>query len=105
MSLLSDKPFIKLHIPENHVDSILLASVAGVRSEVMLNALNNEGICISAGSACSARKGVTHAMAAYGLPKEELESAIRISIGASNTKEECDILAEKIQEIATRLKR
>ncbi len=103
--LLAENPDLTLHIPENHIDSILLVSVHGVRSEVMLNALNLKDICVSAGSACSARKGVTHAMAAYGMPKDMLESAIRISIGAHNTKEECHILAETIKDIQIRLKR
>lgn len=102
---LSRNPQIKLNIPESHVDTVLSVSVKGVRSEVMLNALNAEGICISAGSACSARKGISHALAGFGLPKDEIESTVRISIGANNTKEECDILAEKISGIAKKLKR
>lgn len=105
VSLLSGKEHIVLRIPENHIDSILSISVLGVRSEVMLNALNAENICVSAGSACSARKGVTHALAAYGIPKPELESALRISIGAGNTMEECEILVNKIIEIGNKLRR
>lgn len=95
----------KLNLPKNHIDTIVSISVKGVRSEVMLNALNTEGICISAGSACSARKGVSHALSGYGLPKDEIESTVRISIGAHNTKEECDILCQKLDEIAKRLRR
>lgn len=105
VSLLKEIDGVVLHVPESHVDTLLLISVLGVRSEVMLNALNLEGICVSAGSACSARKGVTHAMASFGLPKEMLESAIRISFGAENTKEECEILVKKIEDAAKRLKR
>lgn len=104
-SLLEKIDGVVLHIPESHVDSVLLISALGVRSEVMLNALNAEGICVSAGSACSARKGVTHAMQSFGLSKEMLESAVRISFGAENTKEECEILAQKIEEALKRLKR
>ncbi len=103
IGLLSENEKIKLHIPTEHIDTVLLISVLGVKSEVMLNALNAEGICVSAGSACSARKGVTHAMSAFGLPKNELESAIRISIGSHNTKEDCEILVQKIKEIENRL--
>lgn len=102
---LSANKNVVLHVPERHVDSILLISALGVRSEVMLNALSAENICVSAGSACSARKGVTHAMGAYGLTKEMLESAVRLSIGEFNTFEECDILAEKISEIQSKLRR
>lgn len=96
---------ISLHIPKNHIDTVLSIAAKGVRSEVMLNALNTEGICISAGSACSARKGVSHALGAFGLAKEEIESTLRISIGAHNTREECDILFQKITETANRLRR
>ncbi len=96
---------ISLHIPKNHIDTILSIGVKGVRSEVMLNALNTQGICISAGSACSARKGISHALGAFGLSKEEIESTLRISIGAHNTKEECNILFEKLSETANRLRR
>lgn len=102
---LKNIPEIKLHIPKSHTKSILLISANGVRSEVMLNALSAEGVCVSAGSACSARKGVTHAMQAFGLDKSDLESALRISIGAHNTKEDCDILAEKLLSAIKRLKR
>ncbi len=103
--LFSKDENISLHIPEKHIDTVLSIAVKGVRSEVMLNALSTEGICISAGSACSARKGVSHALDAYGLPKEEIESTLRISIGAHNTKEECDILYNKLTETANRLRR
>jgi cysteine desulfurase len=71
----------------------------------MLNALNSLGICVSAGSACSARKGPSGALSAFGLTKEEIESTIRISIGTHNTKEEAEFLAEKIGETAKKLRR
>lgn len=105
VGLISEIPDIKLNIPKNHIDTVISVSIKGVRSEVMLNALNAEGICISAGSACSARKGISHALAGFGLPKDEIESTVRISIGANNTKEECDILAQKLETIAKRLRR
>ncbi len=106
VSILPEKvENIKLNIPKNHIDTILSVSVLGVRSEVMLNALNSLGICVSAGSACSARKGPSGALSAFGLTKEEIESTIRISIGTHNTKEEAEFLAEKIGETAKKLRR
>lgn len=100
----SDADF-KLNIPENHVNTILSLSVVGARSEVILNALSAEGICISAGSACSARKGHSGTLTAFGLTKEEIEGTVRISIGTHNTKEEIAFLAEKLAETAKRLRR
>ncbi|MBQ9848316.1 MAG: aminotransferase class V-fold PLP-dependent enzyme [Clostridia bacterium] len=96
---------IKLNLPEKHICTILSVSVAGVRSEVMLNALSAEGICISAGSACSARKGPSGALEAFGLTKQEIEGTVRISFGADNTREECVMLAERLAVNAKRLKR
>lgn len=105
-TLAAECPFAAFHIPPAHVDSIISVSFPGVRSEVLLNALSAEGIYISAGSACSAaRKGASRVMDAYGLPKPELESAVRISFGEGNTTEECVYAAQRIAENAKRLKR
>ncbi len=95
----------KLNIPENHVHNILSVSVRGVKSEVMLNALNNLGICISAGSACSARKGVSGTLSAYGLAKEDIDGTVRISIGTNNNMEEIAFLVEKLEETVKKLRR
>ena len=106
MSLFSNYgDIIKLNIPEKHINTVLSLSVKGVRSEVMLNALDLHGICISAGSACSARKGPSGALTAYGLTKEEIEGTVRISFGWQNTEEEIEFLAEKLTETANKLKR
>ncbi len=105
LDLLSKYDGIKINMPKEHINTVLSISVKGVRSEVMLNALNKEGIYISAGSACSARKGISHALAGFGLTKEEIESTVRISFGQENKLEECAVLVEKINEIAIKLRR
>ncbi len=96
---------LSLNIPEQHVKTILSVSLKGVRSEVMLNALSAEGICISAGSACSARKGPSGALTAFGLTKKEIEGTVRISFGAENTREECDLLVQRLVAFGKRLAR
>ena len=95
----------KLNIPENHVNTILSVSIVGAKSEVILNALSAEDICVSAGSACSARKGQSTTLTAFGLTKEEVDGTVRISIGTHNTKEEIAFLVEKLTEAAKRLRR
>lgn len=102
---LSEVEGLKLNIPENRIDTILSVSVSGVRSEVMLNALNAKGICISAGSACSARKGPSGTLTAFGLTKSEIEGTVRISFGVNNTEQEIITLAQAIDEAAKRLRR
>lgn len=107
LSALAEKyPGAAVHTPPAPVPSIVSVSFPGVRSEVLLNALSAEGIYISAGSACSAsRKGESRVMQAYGLPADELESAVRISFGDENTEEECAFAAERIAANVQRLKR
>lgn len=70
---------------------IVSASVSGVRSEVLLHALEEEGIYVSAGSACAARKPQPSAtLKAIGVEKPLLESTIRFSFSVYTTQEELD---------------
>lgn len=70
---------------------IVSVSVPGVRSEVLLHALEEEGIYVSAGSACSARKPQPSAtLKAIGVEKALLESTIRFSFSVYTTEEELD---------------
>ena len=95
--LLSANEGVVIHSPENALPTILNISVPGIRSEVMLHFLEQKGICVSSGSACS--KGAkSHALAALGLPDREIDSALRISFSHENTLEQVEILAEAIAE-------
>ena len=72
----------------SHIVSI---SVYGVRSEVLLHALEEQGIYISAGSACSARKPQPSAtLRAMGVEQWALESTVRFSFSVYTTLEEID---------------
>lgn len=75
-----------------HVVSV---SFAGVRSEVLLHALEEKGIYVSAGSACSAHKPQPSAtLKAIGVDKALLESTIRFSFSIFTTMEEIDYALE-----------
>ena len=66
---------------ENMAPHIVSAAFRGVRSEVLLHALEADGIYVSAGSACSARKPQPSAtLKAMGAEKAVLESTIRFSM-------------------------
>lgn len=85
---------------------IISVSVAGVRSEVLLHALEERGIYVSAGSACSSNKpAVSATLKAIGLPKDKLESTIRISLCDLNTMQEADYTIEVLKEIIPMLTR
>ena len=85
---------------------ILNASFTGIRSEVLLHALEEKGIYISAGSACSSHKRRPSAtLQAMGLEKEALESAVRFSFCADNTQEEVELCLDALRELVPRLRR
>ncbi len=89
-----------------YLPNICNLSVKGVRSEVMLNHLSSTGVYISAGSACSAHaKKQSQALTAFGLDKTAIESAVRISMSHTNTKDDIDALIDGMASGLTRLKR
>ncbi len=76
---------------EGTASHIVSVSFQGVRSEVLLHALEEKGIYVSAGSACAARKPQPSAtLKAIGVDKSLLESTIRFSFSVYTTKEELD---------------
>lgn len=85
---------------------ILSISVMGVRSEVLLHSLEERGIFISAGSACSSHKRKpSSTLAAMGMPKDQIESTVRLSFSEENTMEEADYFLQVMEEIVPMLRR
>jgi cysteine desulfurase len=86
-----------------HIASI---TFKGVRSEVMLHALEERGIYVSAGSACSSNKpAVSSTLKAIGLAPDRLESTLRFSFSYENTIEEVDYAVAAVQELLPVLRR
>ena len=80
-----------------HIASI---SFTGVRAEVMLHALEDKGIYVSSGSACSSNKRRESAvLTAIGLDRDRLESTLRFSFNETNTEEEIDYTIKVIEEL------
>ncbi len=85
---------------------IVSVSVENVRSEVLLHALEERGIYVSAGSACSSRKPqVSRTLKAIGLNKDLLESTVRFSFSFETTKDEIDYGITVLKEILPLLRR
>ena len=81
-------------------------SFAGVRSEVLLHALEDKGIYVSAGSACSSNKpAVSHTLSSMHLPKELLGSTLRFSFCFDTTEEEIDYCLQELSELLPVLRR
>ena len=85
---------------------ILNVSFIGVRGEVLLHALEQKQICVSTGSACSAKKiGKNRILHAVGIDGARQEGAIRFSFCPFNTTAEADYVAEVIGEQVSLLRR
>lgn len=77
----------------------------GIEAESALLMLDNAGICVSTGSACSSGSlDPSHVLLAMGLSPKEALASLRISIGRENTKAEADILIEELKRIVKRLR-
>ena len=86
-----------------HVVSV---SICGVRAEVMLHTLEDRGIYVSAGSACSSNKpSVSHTLKSIGLAPELLDSTIRFSFSVHTTKEELDYALKVMREVIPMLQK
>lgn len=85
---------------------ILSVSFMGIRSEVLLHTLEEKGIYISAGSACSSHKRKASAtLTAMGMPASQIECTVRISFSEENTFEEIDYCLDILKEIVPLLRR
>ena len=77
---------------------ILSVSIPGVPTQNSINILQEDGICVSAGSAC-AKGHRSHTLTAMKLPPEVMDSSFRISLSRDTTPEEIDALVAGIQRI------
>lgn len=85
---------------------IVSVSFSGVRSEVLLHSLEDKGIYVSAGSACSAHKPQPSAtLMAMGVPKDLLSSTIRFSFSVFTTMEEINYTLEALYDIIPMLRK
>lgn len=85
---------------------ILSISVMGVRSEVLLHSLEERGIYVSAGSACSSHKRKpSSTLSAMGLAGDQIESTVRLSFSEENTPEEADYFLQVMEELVPMLRR
>lgn len=86
-----------------HIASI---SFKGVRSEVLLHSLEERGVYVSAGSACSSNKpAISGTLKAIGLTKEYYDSTLRFSFCVFNTEEEVDYAVNCLKELLPVLRR
>lgn len=108
-ALLSEEEGVTLNGPAvddaQSAPHILSVSFAGVRGEVMRNALEGEGVLVSTGSACASHKQkVSGTLRAMGLSTEQADGTIRISLGMMNTMDEMDEAAARMLALYRQLR-
>jgi cysteine desulfurase len=82
----------------------LNVSLLGIDSEMLLIALDLEGVCASSGSACMVGSVVaSHVLLAMGLPMERARSAVRFSLGKWTTADEIKAAGDAVRKIVDRL--
>ena len=82
----------------------LNVSLLGIDSEMLLIALDLEGICASSGSACMVGSVVaSHVLLGMGLPMERARSAVRFSLGKWTTADEIKAAGDAVRKIVNRL--
>ena len=96
----------RINTPPVCAEHIISLTLPCVRSETLVRALSNEGICISNGSACSShgshrKKSV---LEAFGLSADEADSTVRISLCPDNSESDviaaADAIAENVKKLA-----
>ena len=78
---------------------ICAVSLPGYPSQMVVNALDEKGFCLSHGSACHKGKP-SHVYAALGLPPRVLMGMLRISFSPLSTPGEGDALAQALAQVA-----
>lgn len=97
LSTLND---VHINSNEQCIPHIVNVSFLNVGSEIMLNALDERGFCVSAQSTCSSRsRAYSHVLAEMGLGDHIATHAIRISLSHMTTSEEINQLIQALKEI------
>ena len=100
--------YIKINSKKGNESAPHIVSVVffPVKSEVMLHALEEKGIYVSSGSACSSNKpGLSGTLESIGLTAKEADCTLRFSLSCYNTEEEIDYVIETVKEKYSILKK
>ncbi|MBE6565277.1 MAG: cysteine desulfurase [Ruminococcaceae bacterium] len=98
---------VRVNHPKSEASPFIVSlTLPGVRSETMLHFLSAKGICVSAGSACSASSGrISSTLLAFGLPEKEADCTLRVSFSRTNTVQEIAELVNALNEGLSHLAR
>ena len=100
--LLEINDFTQININGDYSNGspyILNISFIGFTGEVILNALSNEGIYVSTGSACNERRKKENALLRMGLSKERADSAVRFSFSYLNSLSDAEVCLDVLKKV------
>ena len=76
-----------------------------IEGESILLLLNQFGISVSTGSACSSKSlEPSHVLTALGVPVEMIHGTVRFTVGDFTTKEDIDYVVDSLKNIVTKLR-
>ncbi len=102
-----------LKIPFSQINGTMEQRLAGnlnisfefCEAESLLLLLDLAGICVSAGSACTAAKDEpSHVLKAIGLPEKTIRSSIRFSLGDENTDDDIEYIISQMHKITAQIR-
>lgn len=99
-------PYSRLNGDRNsRIKSNVNVCFEGVEGESLLLLLDQKGIAVSSGSACtSGSLDPSHVLLALGLPAEVAHSSLRITLGDDATEEQVDYIANTVSEVVEYLR-
>lgn len=88
----------------NRLPGNINISFPNINGEELLLKLDEYGICVSSGSACSSgEEKPSHVLEAIGVKKEFIKGTIRITLGEENTKQDIDYLIKCLNNIIPKI--
>ena len=98
------KAFLNGH-PTKRVPNNVNISVLDVEGEAILLHLDEEGICISTGSACTSKTlDPSHVILATGLPYEAAHGSLRFTLGRTTTEEVTDKILNVLPRVVKEMR-
>lgn len=100
-----DKDIFTIISGANSSPYVLTVSAKGLRGEVIMHSLENFGIIVGNGSACSSKNRYSRILSACGYDERILDGVIRLSFSPTDSENDAKFVADKLNEITRNLKR
>ncbi len=92
--------------PKETAPHILSVSFQSVEGESLVKLLDEIGVAVSTGSACSAgARKPSHVLQAMGRSDRQVRGSLRLSLGRLSSRDQLEVLLERLEEAVTRLER